>query len=62
MRKFAVAVLVTAGALGSIAPAALAQAEPPRGPCNSGTMRAHDTVPHETAGNLVAHDAIPHCH
>ena len=62
MRKLAVALVVTAGALGSMAPAALAQAGPPRGNCNRGTMHAHATVPHETAGNFVAHGAIPHCH
>ncbi|MDQ4130486.1 MAG: hypothetical protein M3133_05780 [Actinomycetota bacterium] len=38
-----------------------AQEEPPRGPCNRGTMTAHHRVPHATEGNEVAHDRIPHC-
>jgi hypothetical protein len=61
MRKLVVALFVTGGTLASMAPAALAQAEPPRGPCNAGTMHAHATVPHVTAGNMVAHSSIPHC-
>ena len=62
MRK-AVATLAaaTAAVLGLAAPA-VAQEEPPRGSCNSGTMHAHHTVPHETAGNHIAHERIPHCH
>jgi hypothetical protein len=62
MRKLAVTLFVTAAALGSMAPAALAEDEPRRGACNRGTMNAHATVPHETSGNMVAHNAIPHCH
>lgn len=54
-----VGVLVTA-LTGPVLPS-LAQEEPPRGPCNRGTMHAHQTVPHETEGNMVAHENIPHC-
>ena len=50
--------------LGAAAPSAMAV--PERGPneraCANGhgTMRAHMTVPHRTAGNEMAHSKIPH--
>ena len=62
MRKLVVALFIAGGTLGGLAPAAMAQADPPRGSCNRGTMNAHATVPHATAGSMVAHGAIPHCH
>ncbi len=61
MRKGALASLAAGIIL--LAPVASAAAqppnqEPPRGPCNAGTMRAHETVPER---NERAHEAIPHC-
>ena len=59
------AVAVALGGTILLAPVVPASAqpvdEPPRGPCNRGTMHAHQTVPHRTAGNERAHQAIPHC-
>ena len=46
--------------LGPVAPS-FAQEEPPRGPCNRGTMKAHETVPYRNQGTATAHQAIPHC-
>ena len=61
MRKAVVGIATgTIMLLGAGAPA-LAQADPPRGSCNAGTVNAHATVPHNTQGNHVAHMNIPHC-
>ena len=59
MKKLAAALFLSSALSVAMAPSALA--EPPRGPCNAGTMKAHATVPEETAGNMRAHQAIPHC-
>ncbi|MGH9179588.1 MAG: hypothetical protein ACRD0N_13665 [Acidimicrobiales bacterium] len=63
MRKTLAAIVITTTAA-AVAPAGTALAgseDAPRGPCNRGTMNAHDTVPHETEGNHQAHQSIPHC-
>ena len=62
MRKAFAAIVITAAA--ALAPAGIALAsseDAPRGPCNRGTMTAHDTVPEVTEGNHQAHASIPHC-
>ena len=58
MRKALLAVVTGGTVLLGPALPSVAQEEPPRGPCNRGTMHAHHTVPHE---NVAAHAAIPHC-
>ncbi|MDQ3932456.1 MAG: hypothetical protein M3252_06435 [Actinomycetota bacterium] len=60
MRRTVLLVSVLVAAVTPVMPS-LAYEEPPRGPCNQGTVHAHGTVPHETEGNMVAHDHIPHC-
>ena len=55
------AAALSAGAL-SLAMAAPAAADPNPNACEGGhgTHVAHDTVPHNTAGNHQAHSSIPH--
>ncbi len=61
MRRVSVIVsLLVTALMGPVLPG-LAQEQPPRGTCNSGTTNAHEIVPHQTEGNLVAHSSIPHC-
>jgi hypothetical protein len=61
MRRTVATLAVAAAAVLGLGVPAGAQADPPRGSCNAGTMNAHATVPHETEGNHVAHAHIPHC-
>ena len=60
MRKGMVAIVMAGTSLLGPVSTAAAQ-EPPRGPCNRGTMNAHERVPHRTQGNETAHERIPHC-
>ena len=61
MRKAFAAIVITAAAMAPAGTALASSEEAPRGPCNRGTMNAHDTVPEVTDGNHQAHDSIPHC-
>lgn len=61
MRRALAAAVVAVAAATALTAVPAGAAEPPRGPCNAGTMHAHETVPHNTEGNHQAHMSIPHC-